>query len=132
MKNYIDEKFGFVFSYPDNWTLEKEENVISVYDAEYGLGALQFSIYYVGNNNDFDLKVELEDFLQDYESFNVEMKNEFAYSRFTDEDRVWQYWLFQRGNSMILASYNCEIEDDEKENEHINIILNSFATNSIN
>ena len=132
MKSYTDEKFGFAFFYPDDWILEKEDNVISVYDAENGLGALQFSVFYVGNDGQIDLKVELEDFLEDYMPVEVEIISDLAYSTFVDGDRVWQYWLFQRGNSLVLASYNCEIEDKGKENEMINEILNSFVQSSIN
>ena len=132
MKNYSDDKFGFVFVYPDNWNCEKEDNVITLYDAENGLGALQLSVYYVGNKNRLDLKSELEDFLQDYESVKVEMKDNLAYSTFNDGDRVWQYWLFQSGNSLIVATYNCATEDKGKENNTINSILCSFVQSSIN
>ncbi|CAM1340227.1 hypothetical protein [Tenacibaculum amylolyticum] len=132
MKNYTDDKFGFVFLYPDEWTCEKEDNVISVYDSENGLGALQFSVYYVGNDNEIDLKAELEDFLEDYESFEVHITNGFAYSKLKDSERWWQYWFFQRGNTLILASYNCEIEDEGKEDRAIKEILDSFTQNSIN
>ena len=132
MKTYTDDKFGFVFLYPDNCTYEKEDNVISVYDEENGLGALQFSIYYIGNENKIDLKIELEDFLEDYDSFEVEIVNDLAYSKFIDESRVWQYWLFQKGNTLILASYNCEKEDTGKEDTMVNKILSSFTQSSIN
>ena len=60
MRRYTDDKFGFVFLYPNDWTWEKEDNVISIYNPENGLGALQFSIYYVGNDSRVDLKTELE------------------------------------------------------------------------
>ncbi|MBS9464378.1 hypothetical protein KIM67_18295 [Flagellimonas sp. 389] len=132
MKSYTDDKFGFVFLYPDNWTREKEDNVISVYDAENGFGALQFSIYYVGNEVQIDLRVELEDFLQDYDSFKIEMIDGFAYSKFRDGEIAWQYWFFRRGNSLVLASYNCEINDRGKEDKIIKNILDSFVQNSIN
>ncbi|UOB16284.1 hypothetical protein [Abyssalbus ytuae] len=131
MRSYTDEKFGFVFFYPNNWILEKENNIISVYNAENGLGALQFSIFYVGNDNQIDLKVELENFLGDYESVEVEMVNNLAYSTFDNNDRTWKYWLFQNGSSLILTSYNCEIEDKGKEDGVINQILNSFIQSSI-
>src|SRR5690606_24668562 len=124
MKSYTDEKFGFAFFYPDDWILEKENNVISVYDAENGLGALQFSVFYVGNDSQIDLKAELEDFLEDYMPVEAEIINDLAYSTLINDNRAWQYWLFQRGNSMVLASYNCEIEDKGKENKIINEILN--------
>lgn len=132
MKSYTDDKFGFAFLYPDDWVWEKEDNVISVYDAENGLGALQFSIYYVGNDSEINLKSELEGFLQEYNSFEVKMIDGFAYSKLKDNERVWQYWFFQRGNSLVLASYNCEIEDKGKEDEIINKVLDSFAQSSIN
>jgi len=132
MKSYTDEKFGFAFFYPDDWILEKEDNVISVYDAENGLGALQFSVFYVGNDGQIDLKAELEDFLENYMPVEVKVINDLACSAFVDSDRAWQYWLFQRGNSLVLGSYNCEIEDKGKENKIISEILSSFVQSSIN
>ena len=133
MKNrYMDNKFGFIFFYPNDWIWEKEENIITVYNPKNGLGALQFSIYYVGNDREINLKVELEDFLEDYNSFKVEIIEDKAYSRIKDEDRIWYYWFFQSGNSLILATYNCEIKDEGKENELIKNILNSFTQSSIN
>ena len=133
MKNrYMDNKFGFIFFYPNDWIWEKEENIITVYNPKNGLGALQFSIYYVGNDREINLKVELEDFLEDYNSFKVEIIEGKAYSRIKDEDRIWYYWFFQSGNSLILATYNCEIKDEGKENELIKNILNSFTQSSIN
>lgn len=132
MKSYTDDKFGFVFLYPEDWVWEKEDNVISVYDPERGLGALQLSIYYVGNDGQIDLKAELEDFLQDYSSFKVEMMGDVAYSKLKDDGRFWQYWFFRKGNSLILASYNCEIKDRGEEDEAIMGILSSFAQSSIN
>lgn len=58
MKRYIDNVFGFMFLYPDEWDFEKNDNVILIYDPKSGLGTLQLSAYYVNNDHTVDLRAD--------------------------------------------------------------------------
>lgn len=131
MKRYTDNKSGLTINYPDDWTFEKEDNIITTYNVVNGSGALQFSTFYVTNDN-IDLKIELEGFLSDKKFSSVELNGNIAYSCFNDGSIAWQYWLLKKGNVIILATYNCEIEDKGKEDVQVNQILNSIIISSNN
>ena len=60
--NYPDADLSF--QYPDNWTIEQEKNVLSIFDPENGVGSLQFSFYQVPNPQIISVKNELEDYLK--------------------------------------------------------------------
>ena len=112
---------------PRNWEAQEEGNVISLYDPKKGLGALQFSIYFVENAADISLADELQDFLED-KSDDAEVKDcgNYSYSQFHDEeDTFWRYWVFKEGSHIIFTSYNCSSEDAGSENKSIDKIMKS-------
>jgi hypothetical protein len=130
MKQYNYNETKLSFAYPDNWTIEQDKNLISIYDPLHGVGVLQFSIYYVPNSQDISLKDELEDYVSDrhQNEFAVTIKDQYAYTDYLldEELRYWKYWLFIKDNMLVFGSYNCKRNDYGKEEKIIDEIVNAF------
>lgn len=111
-----------------NWEVQEDGNVVSIFDTKKGLGALQFSIYFVENSDSIDLTNELRDFLED-KTDDAEIKSygNHSYSQFHDEeDTFWRYWVFKEGSHVVFASYNCSSEDAGSEDINIDKIMRSI------
>ena len=110
-----------------NWEVQEEGNVISVFDPKNGLGALQFSIYFVEAAVGINVANELRDFLEDKTAdAEITSFDNYAYSQFYDEEETfWRYWIFREGNHIIFASYNCSSEDAGSEDGSIDKIMKS-------
>lgn len=127
MKIYSSSDSNFSFIFPDDWTYQEDADVLSVYDSTNGVGALQFSSYYVNDIATIDLKVELEDYVSGrHQTFSVQRFDKYAFCQGEDKKgKGWKYWVFARGNTVIFASYNCLTEDVGKEDQEINAIVKS-------
>jgi hypothetical protein len=115
------------FEFPENWATSKDKNIVSVYDAINGLGSLQFSVYFKNNNELINLSDELEEYLSKrHEDFEILLKENFAYCNCLDEEnKLWHYWLFQKANNIIFATYNCALDDGGKEDKIVDTIVRS-------
>jgi hypothetical protein len=114
---------------PDNWQIETEKNVTSLFDPNNGVGALQFSLYQVPNINSIDLIEELKQYMADkYDDVNVNLVDSYAYSDVTDKDKYWRYWLLKAGGIVIFASYNCAENDKNIETFAVDTIIKSIST----
>jgi hypothetical protein len=114
------------FYYPNNWIVEVDEKLVSVYDQINGVGALQLTIYEIHNNDEIDLLKEFTEFINErHIDFDVNNKGECLYSEISDEDIWWRYWLLKNGNVLIFATYNCDIPDKGKEDMIVDKIVKS-------
>jgi hypothetical protein len=129
MKFFKLDNSELSFEYPNNWTTLKEDNIISVYDSVNGLGALQLSVYYKKEVRPTNLSEELEEYLtKRHEDFEIVLKEKLAYCNCLDEEnKLWRYWLFQKANNIIFASYNCYLEDGGKEDIIVDEIIKSAS-----
>ena len=127
MTTYHSNALNFSIAFPDNWTHEEDGNVLSVYDSNQGVGALQFSSYEVDDIASVDLKAELEDYVSDrHEKFSIQEVSGYAFCKSEDEKgNIWKYWIFKRGSTLVFASYNCLKEDVGKEDAKIEAIIKS-------
>lgn len=112
---------------PSDWTVDKGDDVISIFNAEKGLGALQLSIFRVESVPLLNLKDELID-LVDTPISNVFIENSCAKASYLDQDdnRYWRYWLFLKQDNLFFATYNCEASDRYKEDAIIDKIVESL------
>lgn len=119
---------GISFSFPSNWLVEHDNNLISVFDPQNGVGALQFSIYEIKDTNSINLVEKLSDYLEEkHGAVSVKLFIDYSYSDLTDEDGVyWRYWLFSKKNRIIFVSYNCAQEDIGQEDTEIMQIIKSL------
>ncbi len=113
---------------PDSWTAESDGNMISVFEAANGVGALQFTSFKVPNRGRIDLSKELLSLLDDeYNDADINEKANYAFFETVDKDSVyWKYWLLNGEESIFFISYNCQATDKGIENDVINSIINSI------
>ncbi len=113
---------------PDNWEIETDENIVSLFNTDNGVGALQFSFYQVGDIDSIDLKKELFEYLSDkYENITVTLVNSCAYSNVTSGNRHWKYWLLKKKKEVIFISYNCNENDRNLEGQIVDNIVKSIS-----
>lgn len=130
MNTYNHSIFDFQIKYPASWELQEEEDLISIFNSNYGFGALQFKLYDVGNDH-IDIRNELDDYLKSrHNSYEIMLDTPFlvhGYNIGISEDKHWQYWMFKTGNLLVFTTYNCRLEDMGKEGDEIrSIIDNTF------
>ncbi|RZL62950.1 MAG: hypothetical protein EOO93_08220 [Pedobacter sp.] len=127
MKSFYFDN-GFEIITPVGWEEEKDNNLVSLYNAVDGIGALQFSFYQVDNSDSIDLCINLKRFLSDkHNPINVEMMDNYAYSNAVDDGGIyWRYWLFLKSPYLAFASYNCDDIHKDKEMIVINDIMKSI------
>lgn len=113
---------------PDNWKIEKDENITSLFDSDNGLGALQFSFYKMPISKTINVVDELKDYLLDkYADIKVHLVSKFAYSSIINKDLYWRYWLLKKDKTIVFISYNCNEADMGKEDSVIDEIINSIS-----
>jgi hypothetical protein len=127
VKKYSNKQKGLQFQYPENWIAELDEDVLSVYDPQSGVGALQFSTYSVPDMHQIDVRRELAAFLEGKPVLiNVNAAADCAYSDYIDNDEsYWKHWLFLIENVLVFVTYNCAKEDAAKEAEQVEAIVAS-------
>jgi hypothetical protein len=129
MKVYENPDVDLSFQYPDNWTIEQEQNVVSLLDPENGLGALQFSVYQIPGSQIISVKTELEDYLKDRHShFEVSTTDSYALSDYLNDKKgnCWKYWMFLKNHTLVFATYNCLKNVIGKESKYIDQIIGSL------
>ena len=120
---------------PENWAVEDEGSLISVYDPNQGVGTLQISAYSIPSDQEPDLVEELAKYL----IYRVKIKSKADliskikidsncafYEVFKEGGRYCSYWMFYKNYKLIFVTYNCPGEDFSKEKEIIDQILNSL------
>jgi hypothetical protein len=114
---------------PYDWDIFEEDNLISIFEPQFGVGVLQLSIYYVEESTKIDLKEEFFNLVSipNNIQINVIDKRSFFYAEFeNNEDTFWRYWLFRKNEYIVFASYNCSKADMRREDAIVDAILNSL------
>jgi hypothetical protein len=119
---------GLSFILPDDWIVDSNDTVISVYDPINGVGALQISIYQHKSSPEIKLKNYLEDYLGDkFENISIsQFDRHVTATSLSKENEWWKFWLFMKDNSLIFASYNCEKGNIYKEETIVENIVESL------
>lgn len=134
MNEYISKHSRFSFKYPNDWELEQEDNLITVYNNN-GVGALCISDYYPPKGKKINRINELIDYLNENvvginaeeTKQNIITKDDHAYVDYIDKEKTyWQYWLFSDDKTVILITYNCEEPDREKEKTVVQQIIETL------
>lgn len=127
MNNYKDAVSGLQIVYPSGWILEKSESGVVLFDPINGYGAINFSLYRVSEDSTVNHKEQLDEFLKanNYSAYTINEGEYSASVSVQNSDRYWQYWLFDLYGYLVLASYNCEIEDIGKERNDVSDIVSS-------
>ena len=120
---------------PENWAVEDEGSLISVYDPNQGVGTLQISAYSIPTDQKLDLVEELAKYL----IYRVKIKSKADliskikidsncafYEIFKEGNRYCSYCMFYKNYKLVFVTYNCPGEEFSKEKEIIDQILNSL------
>jgi hypothetical protein len=119
---------GFEATFPDEWNVEKSDDLVSIYNASNGVGALQISSYIVPDPNIVKLDEELKGYLeQKYGEVNLKLLNKYAwFSVIDDGNRYWHYWLLNKANILMFITYNCKSSDKSIEKGVVDRIIKSM------
>jgi len=110
----------FEFSYPAGWTLQEDENAVSLWKTSKG-GAVTISSVVNKDSNIRGNALEHCRRFAEKHAFDpprLSGDSEAADAAFTDQDGAWCKARFMAsGNRMVLATYNASIEDQLEEVE---------------
>ena len=130
MKTYQDPTSGLHFNYPNDWIVDEENNLVSVYNPIEGVGALQFSSYQISESGTPPSAEALNDYVQDrHTKYKILENKNYAYTDYLEGDDAayWKYFLFLIHKTLIFATYSCEEKNIGKEDNIIeNIVLSAI------
>jgi len=116
------------FKYPADWLTEYEEGQIIFEDKNSPVGALLFTVFYPPENEEVNLKEWLAEMLEiEPEKFEVsENKNWVRFQYVHSEERSWRYWAIKKDSMVLFGSYNCDPQDEGKEDQVVDAIIASI------
>jgi hypothetical protein len=127
MNTYNDKTTGLHFEYPSDWTLDLDSNVFSLYDMANGVGALQISSYTIPNVNEIKLENKLAEHLDHKKTAQeIHRFSDHVYTNLIHDNKYWQYWMLLKNQFLVFITYNCFVEDMNKEDDIIMKIITSI------
>lgn len=122
---------NLIFYHPDSWSGEYDaaDHTILFCDPDNGYGSLQFSVLYPPEKQEISLKNWLEEKLEKWhEKYIVTENKHYARSEHVNDDsRSWRYWAIRKDNMMLFGTYNCDEQDQGKEDKIVDEIINSIS-----
>jgi hypothetical protein len=113
---------------PDTWEWDESDECVTIYDPD-GCGALQIR----GYEKETPVTAEdLRDFAQghlrsDAVVSELTMCNAVGISfAFEKDEAYWIYWLLRKHMVMVVATYNCGLEDKGEESQKVAKLLASL------
>jgi hypothetical protein len=126
MKEYIFSSYQLCI--PSDWSYSEENNLVSFYDNEIGVGSLQISSYLVPSDyNLLNLPFELAEIIFERTEVdkndilvNIEVWKNLAQYHIVIKDRYWEYYMFYQNEKLLFITYNCAENDKllEKDVRH--------------
>jgi hypothetical protein len=130
-KAFISRSGWFSLHHPAHWEVDEDE-YIAVYDPENGVGALHVSAYEAPETVDPRAEL-LEHLSQDHPSIRLEDLQTWvdgprtiaSFESIADGsfDKVW---FIAQGSYLVIATYNSDAEDKDKEEKTIEEIIHSI------
>lgn len=114
---------------PEGWVVDDDDVSTSFYQPA-GVGVLQVSVM---RKESVDVtESDLEQFVANeygsvasFEAMSVG-KLSGLYGSWAEGDTSWRTWLLHSGPFLLLATYNCSVDDTEDESEGVTQILESI------
>ncbi len=135
MKPYFSPYGWYSLHLPDNWVVEEDISLISIYNPVTKVGTLQISAFSIPQDQKLDLVEELAKYLV----YRVKLKSKadlvsrikketdsVFFESFTEGNHYSSYWMLFKNYKLIFITYNCASVDFGKEQEIIDQILNSL------
>ena len=139
MKSFYTSRAGwYSLRFPGNWEIEEDEDCMTFYDPQDGVGALQVSAYSAPLPE--DPKAVLLEYLSDKRIpikkrkiavQQVESKIISSYD-FTNEKGFEKIWFISQGLYVLFVTYLCGTENIGKETDLIEEIVDSITINADN
>jgi hypothetical protein len=133
MQTYTSETQRYSLQYPDHWESEIDENTVTFFDTEDGVGAFLVTEYEFEDGANLDLSKQLTELICDFHDMDADtivagiQKDELkAWTSFETDDTYWQYWLYAKDQCVLFITYNCEIADKKIEEEQVKQIADSI------
>ena len=115
MKRYLSPSQFYQLNIPDEWIYSEEDNLVSFYDDENGVGSLQISSYSIDDDYDFDMSSELAEFVAETEGMNKKdvllniktLNNLISFTSIRNE-RYWEYYMLFENRKALFITYNSD------------------------
>ncbi len=115
---------------PDDWVAEQEPESALLYHPD-GPGTLQISAI---PQNDTVTAADLRAIAAEHldagaQTDTVELGTFSGLSlSYGIDDEFWREWYLHCGRTLLFATYNCDLEHEGKEDEIVELILNTLHT----
>jgi hypothetical protein len=119
---------------PNSWELEESAECLSLFDPKEGVGTCQISCYSFPPNRDVSADDILLDYLNDKDIIGSPPKLKsgsnsglpYASTEYVDkENSYWDVWVIVQKNKVVLITYNCKLEDVNKEKKLFHNLVKS-------
>ena len=136
MKRYVSPSQFYQLDIPIEWSYSEEDNLVSFYNDEDGVGTLQISSYLIDNNYEVDISLELAEFVA--ESQNIDKKKVLSSIKKRDNlvfyininnGAYWEYNMLLENGKLLFITYNCQEKNQFIEKNVRQRIVESIMIN---
>lgn len=112
---------------PNKWQGEPGEGCATFFHSD-GVGALQIETFCKqGDVDDNDLRQLAGDLVQSRQTQPLRVGDFNGFSlELTEQNDYWRYWFVAAGDCALAITYNCDVQDCEKESGVVLEILRSL------
>ena len=120
-KIYRSRAGWYAIEYPEGWTVEETQDLVTLYKADTGCGALQISAFRTPGEQD-TRQVVLE-YLSDKGLpdngasiiTSQEGPKQVSTHNYVENDWYRQIWVISQDKYLLFVTYNCKSADKDKE-----------------
>jgi hypothetical protein len=113
---------------PENWKVEEDENTISIYNEDEGLGAITITSYLIPETYSFDIRKELIDFVHntinnqdDIKEYNL-LEKKIAEIDIKNDKGLWRFVIVFSKQKALFITYNSDVVASDEINTVSHII----------
>lgn len=116
------------FYYPDDWDGGYDDGLIFFENSDNPMGALLFTVFYPPADEEVSLIEWLEEMLAiNPREYSVKTGEHYVrFQHIIGEGRSWRYWAIKRAAMVLFGSYNCDLQDQGKEDQIADDIIESI------
>jgi hypothetical protein len=117
---------------PDDWVAEQETESALLYHPD-GPGTLQISALAQSDTvTAADLRAIAAEHLDaGAQTDAVELGSFSGFSlSYAVADEFWREWYLRGGSTLLFATYNCDLDDEGKEDDIVELILGTLRTDT--
>lgn len=131
-KVFVSRAGWYSLRHPIQWEVEEDEGSVALYDPEQGVGALHISAY--KTPAPADPREELLEHLSDNKppakeediTVTVDGTKTVASFEYVVKNSFHKLWFISDKGHLVLANYNCDSEDKDKEMQEVENVVRSI------